>query len=96
MQIKSEKQLKELKNYQPKSCLVSSLYLNTDGSKFSKKEVEVIFKDLVKEKKLEATDDVLQDIKKMELYITQNLDIVKTKGIAIFSCSKENFWQVYE
>ncbi|MEN3038833.1 MAG: hypothetical protein ABDI07_06745 [Candidatus Kryptonium sp.] len=96
MIIKSEKQLKELKNYQPKSCLVSSLYLNTDGSKFSKKEIEVIFKDLVKEKKIEATEDILNDIKKIEQYISQNLDIVKTKGIAIFSCSKENFWQVYE
>lgn len=96
MLIRSEKQLKELKNYQPKSCLVSSLYLNTDGSKFSKKEIEVIFKDLVKEKKAEATDDVLQDIKKMEQYLSQNLDIVKTKGIVIFSCNKENFWQVYE
>ncbi|MCX7762531.1 MAG: hypothetical protein N2252_06790 [Candidatus Kryptonium sp.] len=96
MIIKSEKQLKELKNYQPKSCLVSSLYLNTDGSKFSKKEIEVIFKDLVKEKKIEVTEDVLNDIKKMEQYISQNLDIVKTKGIVIFSCSKEDFWQVYE
>lgn len=96
MIINSEKQLKELKIYQPKGCLVSSLYLNTDGSKFSKKEIEVIFKDLVKEKKAEATEDVLQDIRKMEQYISQNLDIVRTKGIVIFSCSKENFWQVYE
>jgi peptide subunit release factor 1 (eRF1) len=101
MMIKSEKQLKELKNYKPQNCFVSSLYLNTDGSKFSKKQIEVIFKDLVKEKKSEFGDekefkDVLEDIKKMENYISQNLDIVKYKGLAIFSCSKENFWQVYE
>lgn len=92
----SEKRLKELKSYQPKSCLVSSLYLNTDGSKFSKKEIEIIFKDLVKEKKNQSDEEILQDIGKMEQYISQNLDILKTKGLAIFSCSKENFWQVYE
>ncbi len=101
MLINSEKQLKELKNFQPKSCLVSSLYLNTDGSKFSKKEIEVIFKDLIKEKKSEFEgkkefNDVLEDIRKMDLYISQNLDITKNKGLVIFSCSKEDFWQVYE
>lgn len=101
MIIRSEKQLKELKNFQPKSCLVTSLYLNTDGSKYSKKEIEVMFKDLVKVKKIEIEEkkefnDVLEDIKKIEQYISQNLDIAKNKGIVIFSCSKEKFWQVYE
>ncbi len=101
MIIQSEKQLKELKNFQPKSCLVTSLYLNTDGSKYSKKEIEVIFKDIVKAKKAELEgkkefNDVLEDIRKIEQYISQNLDIAKNKGIVIFSCVKENFWQVYE
>ncbi len=101
MVVRSEKQFDELKNFQPKSCLVTSLYLNTDGSRYSKKEIEVIFKDLIREKKSEFEknkefSNVLEDIKKMEVYISQNLDIVKNKGIAIFSCSRENFWQVYE
>ncbi|CUU02845.1 Peptide chain release factor 1 (eRF1) [Candidatus Thermokryptus mobilis] len=101
MLINLEKRLKELKNYKPQNCFVSSLYLNTDGSKFSKKQIEVIFKDLIKEKKIELENekefkDVLEDIKKMENYISQNLDIVKNKGLAIFSCAKEKFWQVYE
>lgn len=101
MTIQSEKQLRELENFQPKSCLVTSLYLNTDGSKYSKKEIEVIFKDIVKAKKAELEekkefDDVLEDIRKIEQYISQNLDIAKHKGLVIFSCAKENFWQVYE
>ena len=94
------KQIEKLKEFKPEDdTFVVSVYLNTDGQRYSKKEVEVMFKDMVKvwragsdEEKFKAVED---DIRKIEIYLSQNLDIVKSKGVALFSCVKKDLWQVY-
>ncbi len=104
----TREQVKRLNDFESgEGYLVTSLYLDVDGGKYPKpEEYETNLKNLIKEiregflKESELDRKVQKsiedDLKKIENFI--NLSMKKrggTKGLAIFSSSGENFWQIY-
>ncbi len=84
--------------------MVTSYYLNIDGSKVTKKEYEIITKDMIKERREELDrrklnkaqlSSVEEDFSKIYNFITYDFDRKGHRGLALYSCAGKKFWQVY-
>ncbi|HIC92419.1 MAG TPA: hypothetical protein EYP21_10250 [Syntrophaceae bacterium] len=96
--------LEELKSFKGGDFLVASLYLNVDGNKYPKKEYTISLKGLLKQSRKEigrktksrqAKDAVEEDLRKIERFVLYDFQRANHKGLAVFSCSGNEFWQVY-
>jgi len=97
-------QVEELLSFKADPFLMSSLYLNVNEKRFSKKEYVIQLKDLIKQRRqnIKNTDvstevkaSLEEDFKKMQNYVEQEFSGRGVRGLVIFSASKRNFWQVY-
>lgn len=91
--IKKLSQLKTKKNN-----LVITLYLNTNRRHDFQESYHTVFKDMLKEilsENISSSNDLKKDLKKIEKFINFEFS-KKAKGLVIFSCVKENIWQVLE
>ncbi len=104
----SEQDLKELTKFSPDDGLVVSLYLDVDGAKYPRiLECEKILHALIDQAKQDWVEgDQLAD-KDQRKGVARDLGLIRdfingqwqrngTKGLAIFSCLDEGFWQIYE
>lgn len=96
--------LEELRSFESGDFLVASLYLNVDGNKYPKKEYTISLKSLFKQSRKEigkktksrqAKDAIEEDLRKMERFVLYDFQRANHKGLAVFSCSGKEFWQVY-
>ncbi len=97
-------EVEELLSFKSDPFLMSSLYLNINEKRFSKREYVIQLKDLTKQRRQDIKNANLdpeirasleEDIKKIQNYVEQEFSGRGVRCLAIFSSSKKNFWQVY-
>lgn len=97
-------QVEELSSFKANPFLVSSLYLNVNEKRFSKKEYVIRLKDLIKQRRQDVKNadvnseiktSLEEDFKKIQNYVEQEFSGKGVRGVVVFSASKKNFWQVY-
>jgi peptide subunit release factor 1 (eRF1) len=103
MKFSSRKQIQALARFKGDNLLVTSFYLDTDKGCLSKKEIAVSFKNLLGEGRsrldsLDADkarkDSLSRDLDLVGRFGAQDLPLYSFPGLAIFSCSGADFWQV--
>jgi len=104
MKFLSRHQLESLSKFKSEKFLTTSFYLNTDKSQMTKKEIALSLKNLLNSGKLQAEgiemsrekqESLSRDLDKINSYCSQNLGSYNFPGLAIFSCSGQNFWLLF-
>jgi peptide subunit release factor 1 (eRF1) len=104
MKLTSREQVASLAKFKSDRFLTTSFYLDTDKSRLTKKQIALSNKNLLSQHKTTGEDANLgkakreslkQDHEKIDRFCKDNLNSHNVAGLAIFSCSKESFWQVF-
>lgn len=104
MKLLSREQIESLSEFKAKNFLTTSFYLDTDKSRLTKKEISLSFKNLFRNGKShlasmdlskEKRASLSQDLEKINKFCSQRLSSYSFPGLAIFSCSSEDFWRVF-
>jgi len=105
MKLLSRGQIESLARFRSDSFLTTSFFFDTNKSKMTKKEIKLSLKNLISDNKnrletmnLSKTkkDSLYKDLENIQDYCDQNLDSYPYQGLAIFSCAKFEFWQVFD
>lgn len=93
----SETRIRDLAGFKGEAAPVTSLYLDVDGrSRIRARDYEVALERMLRSVKEDAGDSVSSDLKRIDEYVKGGIDRSRTRGLAIFSCSAHDFWQVVE
>ncbi|MFC2157944.1 hypothetical protein ACFLT9_08920 [Acidobacteriota bacterium] len=104
MKLLSRDQIESLAKFKSQKYLTSSFFLDTKKRKKTKKEIELVVKNLLNQSKtalqnmdLPKTkqDSLIKDLEKFNAYCTRNLGSYNNSGMALFSCSGEKFWKEF-
>jgi len=104
MKLTSQDQIEKLANFRSKNYFTTSFFLDTSRDRMSKKEVELSFKNLMsrsqtrlgkRELDSKKKDSLFEDLEKIQKYCSQKLPFYDHYGLSIYSCSGEDFWEVY-
>jgi peptide subunit release factor 1 (eRF1) len=105
MKLSSREQIFSLAKFKSDRFLTTSFYLNTDKSHLTKKEITLSIKNLINGYKanVEGTnlgkrrkESLMKDLEKISRFCKEDLNSHTHAGLAIFSCSQEDFWEVFE
>jgi peptide subunit release factor 1 (eRF1) len=105
MKLSSREQIASLAKFKSDRYLTTSFYLNTDKSHLTKKQITLSIKNLLNDHKTSIeksnlgkrkTESLKQDLDKINRFCEENLNSHTPSGLAIFSCGKEKFWEVFE
>ncbi len=97
-------QVEELLQFKADPFLMTSLYLNVNQKRFSKKDYEIQLKDLIKVRRqelknmdldAETRNSLEKDFQKILDYVTLEFDGKGSRCLVVFSSTRKNFWQVY-
>jgi len=101
------REVRDLVNFAPAEYLVTSLYLDVNADTFpSPQSIMTSFDSLIHEAEDKRKDiegdlshetekSVRNDLERIRNYIGDDFKRDNTNGVAIFSCSAEDFWEVY-
>jgi peptide subunit release factor 1 (eRF1) len=101
MKLLSREQIEDLSKFKSEDFLTTSFYLNSDKSQMRKKEIALSLKNLLNQSKsqIEEMDadrkkknSLYKDLNKISRFCSQNLSSNNFSGLAIFSCSSQDFW----
>lgn len=104
MKLSNREQVENLSKFQSEDFLTTSFFLNSDKSKMRKKEIALSLKNLLNTSKSQVEhmetskkkkDSSLKDLDKIKRFCSQNLSSTNSSGLAIFSCSSQDFWQTF-
>ena len=104
MKLSSRGQIEALTKFKDGALLTTSFYLETDKGKKTRKEITVSFKNLLTSGRAqcetmdlsrEKRESLQQDLEKINLFASQNLNSYNFPGLALFSCSGRDFWQEF-
>lgn len=104
MKLTSREQIEKLSKFKSESFYTTSFYLTTDKSTMTKKTISLYFKNLISSGKTQLQqmeiskkkkDSLSQDLDKIVLFCSQRLSSYNSAGLAIFSCSSEDFWEFF-
>lgn len=105
MKFQSRSQIEALAKHKSQGSLVTSLYMNTDKSRLSRKEIQLALKNLLSDARARAgdlsvakdkIDALLRDLDLVAEYGSQTLGSSNAAGLAAFADSQKKFWQVLE
>jgi len=105
MKLSSREQIASLAKFKSERFLTTSFYLNTDKSHVTKKQIALSIKNLLNAYKINVEkanlgkrrkESLIQDLEKINRFCKEDLNSHTHAGLAIFSCSKEDFWEVFE
>jgi peptide subunit release factor 1 (eRF1) len=105
VKLSSREQIASLAKFKSDRFLTTSFYLNTDKSHLTKKEITLSIKNLLNDQRANVeksnlgkrkTESLLEDLEKIGRYCREDLNSHPHAGLAIFSCEKEKFWEVFE
>ncbi len=105
MKLQSRNQIEALSKFKSEKFLTTSFYLNTDKSRMTKKEIALSSKNLLNEGKAqldsmelnkEKRESLSQDLDKIISFCSKHLSSHNFPGLAVFSCSGQNFWQTFD
>jgi peptide subunit release factor 1 (eRF1) len=91
--------IKSLAAFKARETPVVSLYLDVDGRRFVRpKDYEVHLDHLLKEAAGRGNGHAPQpaDLARIETHVKGGLDRSHTRGLAIFSCTAQDLWEVFE
>jgi peptide subunit release factor 1 (eRF1) len=107
MAVQAQEEVRELVDFSPEGFLVTSLFLNVDATEFPSPDLlqssfnslmhdaESRRKDIEESLSHDAMQSLRGDLEKVrEFFGDGSIDREDTRGIAIFSCSGQGFWQV--
>lgn len=101
-------EVREIIDFAPEGFLVTSFYLNTDGGEFPSDDLlETSFDSLIhtaesRRKDIEDSlshdgkESIRGDLAKIRDFFANDFDRTDTNGLAIFSCSGQDFWEVIQ
>jgi peptide subunit release factor 1 (eRF1) len=104
MKLLSREQIEKLSKSKSGDFLTTSFYLSTDKSKLNKKEIKLSLKNLVNDGKSridqmdinkEKKGSLNKDLDKINSFCSRELSSFSSPGLAIFSSSGQDFWQVF-
>lgn len=104
MRLLSREQIESLAKFKSENFLTTSFYFDTDKSRLTKKEITVSLKNLLNRNNLQLEqmdlskrkkESLNRDLKKIDRFCSQNLNSYNFPGLAIFSCSSQDFWQLF-
>jgi len=104
MKLLNREQIETLAKFKSSDFLTTSFYLDTNKSRMTKKEVKLSLKNLIKnnEKRLDQMsldkakkESLSKDLDRIYQFCSHELASYNFAGIAIFSCSSQGFWQVF-
>lgn len=104
MKLSNREQIEKLSKFKSDSFLTTSFYLETDKSSMTKKEIALSAKNLLSEgrSRLEQMEmskgkkeSIYQDLEKITLFCSKRLSSQNFSGLAIFSCSSQDFWELF-
>jgi len=97
--VLTEAEVKELSGFKASAAPVTSVYLDVDGARHTRQaDVLSELDRLVRSIKRDhgGQQSVAKDVKKIEDHVRAGIDRSHVRGLAIFSCSAEDFWRVVE
>jgi len=104
MKLSSLKQIESLSKFKSDSFLTTSFYLKTDKSNMTKKEIALSSKNLLSngrsqleqmEMSKDKKESISRDLEKIILFCSKRLSSHNFPGLAIFSCSGQDFWELF-
>ena len=105
MKLSSREQIASLAKFKSDRFLTTSFFLDTDKSRLTKKQITLSIKNLLNDYKTSVEkanlgkrkqESLLQDVDKISRFCRDDLNSHTRAGLAIFSCGKEDFWEVFE
>ena len=105
MKLSSRKQIASLAKFKSDRFLTTSFFLDTDKSHLTKKQITLSIKNLLNDYRSNVEkanlgkrkkESLMQDLDNIRGFCKDDLNSHTRAGLAIFSCSKENFWEVFE
>lgn len=97
----NESRIRELAGFKGEDAPVTSLYLDVDGrTRIRARDVETHLERMVRpvrERHHHAGEaSVCADLDRMEAHVRAGIDRSRVRGLALFSCSAHDFWEVLE
>jgi peptide subunit release factor 1 (eRF1) len=105
MKLSSREQIASLAKFKSDRFLTTSFFLNTDKSHLTKKQIGLTIKNLLNDYRAQVEkaslgkrkkESLMQDLDRINRFCKEDLNSHTYAGLAIFSCSQENFWEVFE
>jgi peptide chain release factor subunit 1 len=93
----TEDAIRELASFRGANAPVTTCYLNVDGRHGARpRDYEQELDRLLRSARTRAngTQSIARDLKRIEDFIRRGFDRSRTKGLAIFSCTEHDFWEV--
>jgi peptide chain release factor subunit 1 len=97
MAVITEAAVRELAGFRGQGAPVTTCYLDVDGRRLSRhRDYEQELERILRSARVRANGNasVGRDLQRIEDYVKAGFDRSRTRGLAIFSCSDEAFWQV--
>lgn len=97
MAVITEKAIRELAAFKGDGVPVTTCYLDVDGRRFRRhQDVEQELDSLLRTARTRADGvrSVHDDLRRIESFVRGGLDRSRTRGLAIFSCSAQDLWEV--
>ena len=97
----SETKIRDLAGFKGEDAPVTSLYLDVDGRhRIRARDYEMALERILRSARErdhhDAQPSVWADIKRIEDYVKGGIDRSRVRGLAVFSCSAHDFWEVIE
>ena len=95
----TEADIRELAGFKGSDAPVTSCYLNVDGRRYVRqRDYETALERLVRSARVRANGNgsVAGDLQRMEEYVRRGIDRSHIRGLAMFSCSHQDLWRVFE
>ena len=101
MKFSGRPEIESLTGFKGPDDLVTSFYLDTDKSRLTKKEIQVSAKNLLAAARLqlealqagrESKECLGRDLDRIADHAAQHLASLNAAGLALFSCSRRDFW----
>ncbi len=97
----NESRIRDLAGFKGEDAPVTSLYLDVDGrTRIRARDVELALERIVRPVRerhhQEGQTSVCADVDRMEAYVRGGIDRSHVRGLALFSCSAHDFWEVVE
>ena len=101
MKLSGRSDVETLAKFKSRGDFVTSFYLDTDKGRQTKKEIQVTLKNILNgaETQINAMDAAKEKkeslVRDLDLISEQGLQVLNggnAQGLAIFSCSRQNFW----
>lgn len=105
MKLLNQGQIESLSSFRSRKYPTLSLFLDTSRNRLSKKEIQISLKNLHQQGKSRLNqmelsksekEYLLKELDHIRSFCSRRLPGFKYVGMAVFSCSRENFWQDFD